>query len=383
MPWKARDPVDLRMEFVTRRRKGERMADLCREFGISRKTGHKIWNRFKDVGVEGLFDASRAPRRIPHKTADELVELVVAERRKHPTWGPKKLKSMIESSGILLPSAATLYTVLRKRGLIEPKKVRVRAAPRPTKLRMTTAPNEVWSADYKGQFRLGNGEYCYPLTVTDHFSRFILGCEAMSAIRDETARECFLALFQEHGVPTAIRTDNGPPFASTALATLTRLSVLWLRLGIELERIEPGHPEQNGRHERMHRTLKQETTRPAAENMLQQQERFDAFVAEFNNVRPHESLDMKKPADFFAPALRRLPAKLPEPSYPLHDDVLRVEENGLLRVMKRKKLFLATPLKGEHVGIREEDDGRFLITFMSLDLGHASADGTKFTPLTS
>jgi transposase InsO family protein len=383
MPWKARNPVDLRMEFVTRRRKGERMSDLCSEFGISRKTGHKIWNRFKDVGLEGLLDASRAPRRIPHKTPDELVELVLAERKKHPSWGPRKLKSIIESTGVLLPSAATLYTLLCKHGLVERKKTRLRAPPRPTKLRMTSAPNEVWSADYKGQFRLGCGQYCYPLTVTDHFSRFILGCEAMSAISDEAARECFVALFREHGLPTAIRTDNGPPFASTALATLTRLSVLWLRLGIELERIEPGHPEQNGRHERMHRTLKQETTRPAADNLLQQQGRFDDFVAEFNRERPHEALDMKRPADFFLPSTRSMPDRVQEPAYPLHDDVLKVDEKGGIRIFKGKRVFLCLPLKGELVGIREEGDGRFLVTFMSLDLGHANAEGTKFVALAS
>jgi transposase InsO family protein len=290
---------------------------------------------------------------------------------------------VIESTGILLPSAATLYSLLRKHGMIEPKRVRTRAAPRPTKLRMTSAPNEVWSADYKGQFRLGSGEYCYPLTVTDHFSRFILGCEAMPAISDEAARECFLTLFREHGLPTAIRTDNGVPFASTALATLTRLSVLWLRLGIELERIEPGHPEQNGRHERMHRTLKHETTRPAAENMLQQQGRFDEFIDEFNHERPHEALDMKRPADFFVPSTRPMLERLPEPRYPLHDDVVRVDDKGNLRIFKAKKFFLALPLRREFVGIREEDDGRFLVSFMTTDLGHATADGTKFLPLAS
>jgi len=357
------------------------MTDLCREFGISRKTGHKIWNRFKQLGLPGLLDVSRAPKQIPHKTRSELVDAIVAEREKHPTWGPKKLKSVIEERGVRMPSAATVYSVLKQKGLVVPKKVRTRAHPRPTKLRMTAAPNEVWCADYKGQFRLGDGSYCYPLTVTDHFSRFILGCDAMAAINDEAARDSFISLFQEHGLPVAIRTDNGVPFASTALATLTRLSVLWLRLGIELERIEPGHPEQNGRHERMHRTLKLETTRPASPNLLQQQGRFDSFLDEFNYERPHEALDMKRPADFFQAATRRMPESVPEPTYPLHDDAIRVEARGLLRIRKHKKFFLATPLKGEVVGIREEEDGRFLVSFMNLDLGHASADGTKFSPI--
>jgi len=372
------------MEFVTRHKAGERISDLCREFDISRKTGHKIWNRYKEIGVEGLFDVSRAPRRIPHKTPRELVELLVQERTKHPTWGPKKLKVMVErSAGIALPSSSTIGGILKSRGLIEPRRRRQRATPRPTGLRATTSANEVWCIDYKGQFRLGDGTYCYPLTLTDHCTRFILCCEGMGAIRDEAARDVCLAVFAEHGLPLVIRSDNGPPFASSGLATLTRLSVLWLRLGIELERIEPGHPEQNGRHERMHRTLKRDTTRPAAFNLLQQQERFDAFVDEFNTSRPHEALEMKRPADLYQPAERKLPAKVPEPTYPLHDDVLHVERNGLLRVGPRHLVHLSAALAGERVGIREEDDGRYLVSFMHLDLGHVSPDRRAFTPISS
>jgi transposase InsO family protein len=311
------------------------------------------------------------------------VELVVNARKKHPTWGPKKLKDVLETdSGVLLPSSSTIGDILKKRGLIEPRRRRARFEPRPTKLRTTTAPNQVWCADYKGQFRLGNGQYCYPLTITDHHSRFLFACEGMSRISDDAAREHFLWVFAEHGLPTAIRSDNGVPFASTGLATLTRLSALWLRLGIELERIEPGHPEQNGRHERMHRTLKRETTRPAAANALAQQERFDAFIHEFNHDRPHEALDMKRPAQIHAPAVRRLPQKLPTLCYPLHDDVIDVDRRGHVRVRGRAH-YVARALAEESLGLREEDDGRLLLSFAALDLGHISKDGTTFTALSA
>lgn len=381
MPWKASDPVDQRMEFVVRRQRGESMSELCREFGISRKTGHKLFNRFKDGGAMALFDESRAPKRIPHRTASELVDLIVAERRKKPSWGPKKLKALLEATHqVSLPSVCTIASILKRHGLIEPRRVRPHAAPRPTTLRESKAPNEVWCIDYKGQFRLGDSRYCYPLTVTDHFSRFLFACEGMPAISDEAARECMLSVFAEHGLPVAIRSDNGVPFASTGLATLTRLSVTFLRLEVELERIEPGHPEQNGRHERMHRTLKRETTRPAAANLLAQQERFDAFVEEYNTLRPHEALAMKRPADIHEPSPRRLPAKLPEVSYPLHDDVLRVDHRGRLHLLS-KDVYLARALAGEEVGIREEDDGRFLVTFMRTDLGHIARGVGDFIPL--
>jgi transposase InsO family protein len=383
LPWKVSQPVELRVEFVTRHQRGERVSDLCREYGISRKTGHAILKRFKASGATGLADQSRAPLHIPHRTRAELVELIVAARRQRPSWGPKKLKdSLEEMHGVSLPSSSTIGDILKKHGLVAPRRCRVRAAPRPTKLRATSAPNQVWCADYKGQFRLGNGTYCYPLTITDHHSRFLFACEGMDRISDDAAREHFLCVFREHGLPTAIRSDNGVPFASQGLATLTRLSALWLRLGIELERIQPGHPEQNGRHERMHRTLKRDTMRPAAANQLAQQERFDAFVQEFNYERPHEALDMKRPAQLHTPAERRLPPTLPTPTYPLHDDVLSVDAKGRVHV-KRTSLYVARALAHEEVGMKEEDDGRLLLTFMKLDLGHVERDGRTFTVLSA
>lgn len=383
MPWKAIRPVDLKIDFVARLRAGERMADLCREYGISRKTGYKLLNRVQRLGAAGLDEQSRAPKTIPHKTPPEVVELILTERRRHPSWGPKKLKASLEHRlGHPLPAPTTIYQVLDRNGLVEKRKYRPRHKPQPTALRKPLAPNDVWCIDYKGQFRLGDGTYCYPLTLTDQYSRFLLGCEGMSAISDEAAREVCAELFQTHGLPKAMRSDNGAPFASVGLAGLTKLSVYWLRLGIALERTRPAHPQDNGQHERMHRTLKRETARPARGNLLQQQERFDAFVEEFNQHRPHEALEMKRPADVYSPSGRRCPARLPELRYPAHDDVVRVSNYGQLRISGHRQVRLSAALAGEYVGVLELDDGRWLVTFCDIDLGYVGP-GRSFTPATS
>lgn len=382
MPWKGQTPVDVRMDFITRLKKGERMTELCAEYGISRKTGHKFKKRFEQGGVVGLFDQSRAPRHIPHKTPPEVVELVVAERLRHPSWGPKKLKDVLEERlNHRLPSASTLGELLVRRGLITRRKLRQRHPPRPTTLRAAQVPNDVWCVDYKGQFRLGDRSYCYPLTVTDQFSRYLLGCEAMSAIDEDQAREAMTAIFAEHGLPRFLRSDNGPPFASTGLAGLTKLSVFWMCLGIIPERIRPGHPQDNGRHERMHRTLKRDTTRPSRSNLLQQQEVFDTFVLQFNTERPHEALAMKRPAQVYVRSPRAMPSVLPDPTYPTHDDVLTVNSAGFVPVPGRGRLYLSSALTGQLVGIREEDDGRWLLSFLELDLGHFETDNNTFRSL--
>lgn len=380
MPWKARHAVDLRVEFVGRLMRGERMTDLCLEYGISRKTGHKLKKRYERQGVEGLVDQSRAPKVIPHRTPPELVELVLAERRTHPSWGPKKLKHVLEQrSGHGFPAVSTLGDMLVRHGLIEPRPRRVRYKSQGSgRLRTAVGPNEVWCMDYKGQFRLGDRSYCYPLTTTDLYSRYLLGCDGMVAISDEQARESFEHLFRECGLPTVIRSDNGVPFASTGLAGLTQLSAYMLRLGIELERIRPGHPEENGQHERMHLTLKRETTRPPRANLLQQQQRFDDFQVEFNEQRPHEAIGMKCPAELYTPSTRLYPDTLPEPSYPLHDDILTVGPHGHINLLGTK-FYLSAALVGHHVGIREEDDARWLVTFMAIDLGYIAQ--RTFTPV--
>jgi transposase InsO family protein len=369
--------VDLRTEFMQRLANKERVTDLCREYGISRKTGHKYKARFERLGAPGLEDQSRAPKVIPHKTSPEVVELIVAERMQHPTWGPRKLKASLERRFEWpFPSASAVGGILARKGLVRPRKKRQRHEPMPTALRTALAPNDIWCIDYKGQFRLGDATYCYPLTVTDQFTRYILGCEGMAAISDEAAREECVEIFRMHGLPAAMRSDNGVPFASTGLGGLTKLSVLWLRLGIFLDRIRPAHPEENGQHERMHRTLKFETARPARANLLQQQERFDEFVDEFNQLRPHEALDMRRPADIYTPSTRRFPDKLPELRYLACDDVLRVNRSGQIYIAGIGQVPLTTALTGETVGIREERDGRWLVRFAELDLCYVHPDKT-------
>lgn len=370
MPWKARAPVDLRTDFFARLAKGERMVDLCQEYGISRKNAYKFKSRLEVLGPEGLVDQSRAPIHIPHKTPAEIIELVLKARRGHPTWGPKKIKEVLERKHHRsLPSANTIGNILTRAGLVERRKQRPRHIPRATRLGDSSASNDIWCIDYKGQFRLGDGKYCYPLTLTDHFSRFILCCQGMGAIDDLRAREETEIAFRTYGLPLAIRSDNGVPFASNGLGGLTKLSVFWLKLGIVLERIRPAHPEENGRHERMHRTLKRETARPARSNLLQQQERFDEFTEEFNQERPHEALSMKRPSEIYVPSTRPFPGKIDEPNYPTHDDVVRVARQGHITI-GRCSARLSSALAGELVGIREEDDGRWLISFMDIDLGH-------------
>jgi putative transposase len=380
VPWKASRPVDLKVEFVTRLKRGERMSDLCREYGIHRQTGYEVWQRYQRFGAEGLLPQSRAPKRIPHKTPQEIVDVIVEARKAHPSWGGKKLKDVIERErGIKLPSASTLTDLLKRAGLIESRRKRRRTVvSRPGGLREAAAPNEIWCADYKGEFRLGDRSYCYPFTMTDQFSRLIIACDGMAAIDSEAACEASANAFRKYGMPLAIRTDNGAPFASRGLGCLSRLSVQWLRLGIELEYIEPGHPEQNGRHERMHRTLKFETTRPAAANLLQQQERFDRFVEEFNRVRPHEALGLKRPADVYQPSARPFPTDLDDPDYPLHDDVMVVRPSGHIVFRRGEAYYLSAALVHQPVGILEQNDGRWLVTFLNIDLGYIDRKSRKF-----
>jgi len=383
MPWKANSPMDLRLELMNRLADGESATELAIEYGVSRKTVEKYKKRYKAHGIEGLHDQPRRPKHIPHKTPPELVDVIVDARTRHPTWGPKKIKTVLE--GQLereLPAASTIGDILERAGLVLARRPRPRVPPRPTALRDVSAPNQVWCIDYKGQFQLGDRSYCYPLTISDQYSRFLACCHAMAAISDEQAREVCHEVFCEYGLPEAIRSDNGVPFASNGLAGLTKLSAYFLRLGIKLERIRPGHPQENGRHERMHRTLKQETTRPARANLVQQQERFDEFVEEFNTIRPHEALGMKPPAQVYVASPRPHPERLAELTYPTHDEVLLVGRTGMLHLPHRNQVYLASALAGHQVGLRECDDGRWLVSFMHLDLGHIDPTHKAFVALT-
>ncbi|WP_439101708.1 IS481 family transposase, partial [Congregibacter sp.] len=298
--------MEERLRFVARCLDGENMSALCREFGISRPTGYKILNRYKQSGLEGLEDRSRRPYRHGNQLPFQVERTILQIKREYPTWGaPKIREKLIRQYPIIPPPAkSTIHAVLDRNGLVKRRKRR-RYKAQGTALSQATAPNKLWCADYKGEFQLGNRKYCYPLTITDQCSRYLLACEGLESTKMPTAVTVFERVFQEFGVPEAIRTDNGLPFASpNALFGLSRLSIWWLRLGIRIERIKPGHPEQNGRHERMHLTLKKEATKPASFNFLQQQERFDRFIEVYNNERPHQALDGKYPGDLFTPSVR-------------------------------------------------------------------------------
>lgn len=381
MPWKVRNKVSERMKFVTRLEMGERMTDLCREFGISRTTGHRLWKRFKERGPDAIFDDARRPRGNPLKTPDHVLELIYEARRAHPTWGAPTLKYHLEEThpGVRFPVHSTIHKWLNREGLIHKRRRRRNASPTPRgDLKQSSAPNDIWTVDYKGQFRTSDRRYCYPLTICDHFSRYLLGCEGMERISGEQSKAVFTELFRQHGLPMRIRSDNGAPFASTGLCGLTKLSAWWMRLGIEPERIEPGHPEQNGRHERLHLTLKQDTIRPAAKNILKQQERFDEFVRCYNDVRPHQALGMQRPAKVYVNSPRAFPEKLDDIEYPLHDDSRRVQKNGHIHLWRRNhSCHISCSLAGYRVGLRQIDAKNWIVTFMNLDLGIINTETEK------
>ena len=362
--------MEERMRFVLRRLDGEPMSDLCREFGISRKTGYKIFERYQRHGLDAVSDRSRRPVRYANQLPEAVERMIVRAKQDKPHWGARKIRELLVrrlAGDVRMPATSTIHAVLDRHGLVTRMRSRRRATGTP--LSQGTSPNSLWCVDYKGEFKLGNGRYCYPLTVTDHASRYLLMCEALESVREELAFEAFEQLFNERGLPLAIRSDNGVPFASpNGLYNLSRLAVWWLRLGIEIERIKPGCPQQNGRHERMHLTLKKEATRPAGANFLQQQARFDAFLAEFNTERPHEALGMKTPDQAYAVSARPYRG-LPELAYPLHDKDIVVTCCGRI-CMHRKKINISTVLAGQRLGIKEVDDGIWLVTFMHYDLGY-------------
>src|SRR2546422_1637618 len=337
MPWKECSVMDERLQLVARRLAGEPMADLCREFEISRKTGYKIFGRYQECGVQGLTDRSRRPYRYANQLPFQVENFILNVKREHASWGARKIRERLlrRFSGIPIPAKSTIHAVLDRHGLVE-RRGRVRRRAQGTALSVGQRPNELWCTDYKGEFLLANRQYCYPLTVTDHASRFLFTCEALSSTREDYAFTVFERLFKERGLPANIRSDNGVPFASAhALFNLSKLAVWWLRLGIGIERIKPGHPQQNGRHERMHLTLKREATKPSAPNVLQQQARFDIFVERYNRERPHQALGMKVPADLYTWSAR-VYRGLEEVTYPPHDQTIRVIHCGRICFKGRK-----------------------------------------------
>ena len=374
--------MDERMRFVIRLKDGESMASLCREFGISRKTGYKIFERYEQCGLEGLSDRTRRPFRYANQLPEQVEAAIVAAKKEKSNWGARKIRERLLRllpHAIRVPAASTVHAVLDRHGLVK-RAARSRMRAEGTPLSEGLHPNDLWSTDYKGEFQLADRRYCYPLTVADHASRFLLLCEALESNREQLAFPAFERLFKERGLPRAIRSDNGVPFASPhGLFQLSKLSVWWLRLGIAIERIRPGHPQQNGRNERMHLTLKREATRPAGANFLQQQAKFDAFIEEFNNERPHQALDMKCPAELYTPAARPYQG-IPEPHYPFHDRTVVVTSCGRL-CLYRKKINLSVTLAGQALGVKEVDDGIWLVSFMEYDLGYIDLEEKTLQPL--
>jgi len=346
------------------------ITELCGMYGVTRKTGYKWIDRYLRQGPAGLEERSRRPRRSPNETSEDIVAAMLEARRHHPSWGGKKLLALLHKRHPRwsLPGRSTACDILSRHGMVPRRRQRRRIGHPGKPTSQILASNDVWTADYKGRFRTGDGRYCYPLTVADGFSRYLLGCQALSSTAVVTAKPVFTRLFQEYGLPQRIRSDNGVPFATNTLARLSTLSAWWVRLGIRPELIEPGHPEQNGRHERMHRTLKAETTRPAAGSLAAQQRRFNVFRAEFNDERPHEALDQQTPAACYEASPRPMPDRLPPLEYPDRFEVRYVSANGGIRWNSRW-VNVSIVCVGEYVGLEEIADGIWNVYFGPLRLG--------------
>lgn len=383
MPWRETSPMDQRMQFVTEYQSGLfTMTELAEQYAITRKTGYKWIARYDAEGVVGLLERSRRPQHSPQATEADLVDALVAQRQRHPRWGAKKLLAVLarQQPHAAWPSRATVCMLLKRRGLVVPRRRRDRLPPGTSPRAPITKVNEVWTTDFKGEFRTGDGVYCYPLTLRDGFSRFVLRCDALRGPTYEATRRRFEQAFAEYGLPDRMRSDNGGPFASTGLGRLSRLSVWWMRLGIAPERIAPGHPEQNGSHEQFHSVLKAETTRPPAANASAQQRRFTRFCAEYNHERPHEALQDQPPASCYQPSARSLPSRLPPVAYPGHLETRRVSAIGQVS-WRGQVWFVSGALAGEDVAFEEVDDGLWTVYFATVALGRLDERRRRIQPI--
>jgi putative transposase len=364
MPWKVTSVMDEKVMFISDcLRDEEPMTVLCERYGISRETGYVWRRRYQADGIAGLSERSRAPHRHGGSTPADLVVRIIGARQRRPYWGPKKLLAVLalEDASAPWPSASTVAEILRREGLSEPRRRRRRLLTVDRPFAEITAANDAWCIDFKGWFRTGDGRRCDPLTVTDAFSRYLLGLEIVAPVT-EAVEPVMDRLFCEHGLPQAIRSDNGPPFASTGAGGLSRLSVRWAKMGIRLERIYPGKPQQNGRHERMHGTLKAQACDPPAATATAQQERFDLFRDEFNDDRPHEALGQRPPVQFYGPSPRPYPERLEDPGYDPDEHVRRVRSTGEIK-WRGATRFISEAWIGEAVGVREREDGHWVVRF--------------------
>jgi transposase InsO family protein len=373
MPWNRTDWMSERVKFLAAYLEYEAsFTDLCHDFGVSRKTGYKWVRRYEADGAGGLEERSRAPHTHPNAVRASLVQAILSVRRRHPRWGPRKLQVILrrKQPRMVLPAASTIGDILKRNGLVRPRRRIRRSSPYGDRLREYDAPNAVWCADFKGCFSLGgrNGERCHPLTISDGFSRYLLRCRALRRPLHRCARGVFESAFREYGLPRAIRTDNGPPFSTLALGGLSRLAVWWIRLGIRPERIMPGRPDQNGRHERMHSTLKAETAKPPRSSFSAQQCAFDRFRIEYNDERPHEALGQQVPASLYRPSLRSYPRYLPQVEYPAHYETRLAYPNGVIS-FGSTQWILSNCVAGERVGLEPCEDGRWRVYFGWIAIG--------------
>lgn len=365
MPWMETVPVEQRRQFIDDYHQGlYSMTELCARYGISRKTGYKWLERFNEGGRRALADQSRAPHSCPHRISEDVAEMICNARRKHPDWGPAKLLDWLSPRfpDVEWPAVSTAGDLLARRGLVA-KRRRRRPHQHPGVVPPTTqAPNDLWTADFKGQFTTRDGIYCYPLTMADQHTRFLLTCHGLLSTKGIGVRRVFEHAFRKYGLPRAIRTDNGVPFATTGIHGLSQLNVWWMRLGISHQRIHPGRPQQNGAHERMHRTLKRGAIRPPRADCRAQQRAFDAFRTEYNTERPHEYLDGETPASRYTESQREFPRTLPAQEYPGHFLVKKITTGGTFRFQHRL-LFISNALTDHHIGLEETDDGIWSIFF--------------------
>lgn len=371
MSWRDICPMDEKVSFIAAvKEKRHSISVLCRKFSISRKTGYKWLKRYAEEGAKGLYAQTKARKTQSHQTTEKQQRLILKAKTRFKDWGPKKIKAWleVEYSQQEWPAASTIGDILKKHGMVEPRSFRRRVPPQSEPFGDCEKPNDVWSADFKGQFRTGDKKYCYPLTVTDNHSRFILACDGYLRPTLQNVQKSMLKAFNEHGLPKAIRTDNGTPFASTGAGGLSRLSIWWLKLGIYPQRIEIGHPEQNGRHERMHRTLKQATALPSKRNINSQNRAFKKFIDEFNFIRPHEALENKRPCQVYQSSDRKYPSKFSEMNYPGDRLVRTVRSNGQIK-LNGKLIFVSEILYGESLGIIEVEDGIWDVQYSVLGLG--------------
>lgn len=372
MSWKASGVVEERMRFVVDWEAGlQTMTELCGRYGISRKTGYKILGRWQQERVAGLQDHRRAPLRHPQQTPVEVEQAVLELRWAHPRWGPRKLRRWLQTHepGRRWPAASTMGALLAREGLVHARRRRRKVPPYTQPFAGAQAANQVWCMDFKGWFRTRDGERIDPLTISDACSRYLLRCQAVKDGTTESVQPICEAAFREYGMPWAMRTDNGPPFAARGVAGLSRLAVWWMKLGIVPERIAAGHPEQNGRHERMHRTLKAETAKPPAANRRQQQRAFDDFRREYNQERPHEALGMATPASYYGPSARAYPARVPEPEYDSSCVVRRVYPHGQF-FWRGYDVFLGKALAGERIGLQAVGERYWRIYFAGMPIAY-------------